>query len=122
MKLQTSTKKSDIETVETFSIFSDYVEQSCACLVLIEGASSGHSQDGLKLKNWWIKKHKHWLNTPDKPEIVEPVITVAVEPEIVPVVKTSKSLLREYAVPFAVGSAVIVSGIALLTMYRRSRH
>jgi hypothetical protein len=124
VKLMGATKKSESQTVEIFRIFSEYVEQSCACLVLIEGEASVHSQDGIKLKNWWIKKHKSWLNAPEK---VEPVVvaTSEVKSEVIvtpSTVMVKKSVFQEYGVQIALGSTVILSGIALVSYYRRNRN
>jgi hypothetical protein len=121
IKIMGATRKDELATVEAFSIFADYIEQSCSCLVLIEGETSVHSQDGVKLKTWWMKKYKSWTNTVDKPLVEEtpkeekPVIKKIESKQVV-----TKSALRDYAVHIAVGSAVIISVIALFTMYKRN--
>ena len=127
VKLLSSIRKDETEAVTSLATFSRYVERSCTCLVLIEGESSVHSQDGLKLKNWWNKKHRSWVSTPDKPQVQDTedaaglsfVSTSAGEtPKAA--ITTAESKLRQYAVPIAVGSAVIISAIALVSVYKRS--
>ena len=134
LKIMTSTRKDDPITVEYVATFNKFVEQSSSCLVLIEGSESVHSQDALKLKNWWAKKYNSWNNTPDPaPQEVKQtadasfVSTTGSESVILESPKSSQvnqtklSLVGRYAFPIAVTSAVIVSGFALMTMYRRGR-
>ena len=129
-KVMNATKKDELETVEYLSIFSRFAEQSCDCLVLIEGPESVHSQDALKLRNWWVKKYKSWINTPD-----EVVVEKASDASFVSTQVTDTSTLetpkgsmtaasktswiRQYAVPIAVGSALV--GVTAAIIYKRSR-
>jgi hypothetical protein len=127
VKLLPTIKKEEAEIFESITTFSTYVGRSCACLVLIEGSSSVHSQDGVKLKNWWLKKHRSFLSNLDKTEEsfvstsageTPKATTVPESSAMVSIARASK--LRQYAVPVAIGSAVIVSALALVTMYKRS--
>jgi hypothetical protein len=134
LKIMTSTRKIDSVTVEYIATFNRFIEQSTACLLLIEGPESVHSQDGLKLKNWWAKKYKSWVNTPDAPpQAIKPAAdasfvsttgsdSITLEsPNSTSVNQLKVSYVSRYAMPIVVTSAVIVSGIALMTIYRRGR-
>ena len=145
VKVMTATKKTDAATVDALSTFATFVDQSCACLVLIEGCTSVHSQDGVKLLNWWTKKYKHWLVAPDVVErkVKEPsrpaspasideksfvstnADSVETEtPKAVAVVPTpaaaSGLFASKYSVPIAVGSAVVLAGVLLYSYSRRN--
>lgn len=62
-----SGRNSSSEFLECMNKFSDFVESSCACLVMIEGNDSVHAQDGMKLKHWFSKKFRNWLTAPESP-------------------------------------------------------
>jgi hypothetical protein len=127
LKIMTSTRKDDTVAVDALTTFASFVEQSCNCLVLIEGSDSVHSQDALKLKNWWTKKYNNWRLTPD-PVVIEEksfVSTNADETETVAPATPqmlspflSSSLLK-YTTPIAIASSVAVVGILIYSLKTR---
>lgn len=131
LRVMTGTKKDDAETLESLSTFADFVTRSCDGLVLIEGPESIHSQDGIKLKNWWTKKYKTWLLTPDvaaqspaTPTAVDEKSFVSTNAEDsvleATVAWVSKpSLLAKLRVPIAVVSAAVLTGVLVFSLQRR---
>ena len=63
----------DLMSASAVATFSLFVEQSCECLILIEGPDSSHTSDGIKLRNWWLKKFSSWSAIPEE---IEPAVTL----------------------------------------------
>lgn len=132
LRVMTGTKKDDAETLEAFSTFAEFATRSCDCLVLIEGPESVHSQDGIKLKNWWTKKYKTWLLAPDlvpqppaTPSAVDEKSFVSTNAddsvaEATVAAGNKSSLLSKLRVPIAVASAVLLAGVLVFSLQRRN--
>ena len=123
-KLMAATKKDDAVTLEALYTFVKFAESACACLVLIEGEDSVHSQDCLKLKNWFAKKHRNWLNAPDlppTPKVTEQsFVSTSAESNVsadATVVGAPKLWSGKMVVPVLLGSAVVVAG--MVALYKR---
>jgi hypothetical protein len=118
-----SVHKADDEFNVLLALFTELVERSCACLVLIEGPESPHSSDGIKLKNWWKKKYTNWLNAPEE--------KIPESPNGVSFVSTAESEVVEKAVEINVGSsnkwiigatsAFVVTAAAAAVIYKWRR-
>ena len=97
---------SDESLAQALRFFNRFVVDSCKCLVFIEGETSVHSTDGIKLKNWWAKKYKQWLTEeepiPEPEHVITPSISTAT-----PMVKSN--FLRQHALSFAIGTSAIVA-------------
>jgi hypothetical protein len=128
IKIMSSFKRSrDTETASAFSIFAQFVDQSCECLVFIEGNESVHSTDGLKLRNWWTKKYKAWINAPQE----DPITSndhVAAETEVIlqnvsaidspPTCALERSFVSKFGIPIALSIAAL-AGFVLVKHYRK---
>ena len=116
--------KADESFTVALTLFDKFVTDSCKCLVFIEGETSVHSTDGIKLKNWWTKKYKQWLTEPEVADPEEPVIVPvppAVEKSAKVKVSTSREFLRRNALPIAVGARAIVAVSILIARRLRSK-
>ena len=107
------------EIVFAMSTFAKFVEESCACLVMIEGEDSVHAQDGLKLMNWFSKKFRNWLLAP--PESPSSLSTAAPESvttsaESCAVMQPSSGQLMPLA---AVLLGLAASGLVVYTLYKK---
>ena len=104
--------------------FSEFVEQGCECLVLIEGADTPHSTDGVKLKNWWLKKYRAWIAAEKKtPQPETPsdsfISTQASDVSELAQVLPKASILRRFGYVAVPVGAAILAGVWL---YKRQKH
>ena len=95
---------SDGSLAQALSLFDKFVSDSCLCLVFIEGETSVHSTDGIKLKNWWSKKYKQWLSEVEPTPEPEPLVTPAIQPP-----SRRSDFLQKHALSVAIGASAIVA-------------
>ena len=129
---------------ENVAKFSELVNTSYECLLLLEGPESSFTSDGLKLRNWWNKKYLHWKTQPvsdtpvdtpltpscnDTPVLTPtckdtPVLTPTCKdmPVYTPTVKDVPVATRNWLGPAGIALALGASGVAAWAIARRFRH
>jgi hypothetical protein len=124
----TEKRKEHIE--QSLNAFARYVDESCACLVLIEGKESVHAQDGLKLKHWFGKKLKNWVSSelllPESPSGNEKSFvsstTASTDTCVDRVSVAPRNSPVKYFVPAAIGLSVAAALVAAYSIYRKSKN